>query len=237
MRPCPLRSEQKRNILAPSCDSRSSIRPTGRSASVSARSRPRRRRCCVRSACAPSTGWRKRRARPVRRTVLVAGDVFDSETVSDALIGTLLARLKAHPKLTWHLLPGNHDPARAGGVWEAIVGAGLPGKCCRAHRAARRRARCGRGAAAGAAHRQEHEPRSDGVDGCRRDARRHAAHRPGARLGAGLRQRGRGQRADRSRTREVGAAVLSGARRLARHHAHLRARVVLGHARARQLSR
>jgi DNA repair exonuclease SbcCD nuclease subunit len=59
-------------------------------------------------------------------TVLVAGDVFDSETVSDALIGTLLSRLKAHPELTWHLLPGNHDPARAGGVWEAIVGAGAP---------------------------------------------------------------------------------------------------------------
>jgi DNA repair exonuclease SbcCD nuclease subunit len=59
-------------------------------------------------------------------TVLVAGDVFDSETVSDAIIGTLLARLKAHPKLSWHLLPGNHDPARAGGVWEAIVSAGLP---------------------------------------------------------------------------------------------------------------
>jgi DNA repair exonuclease SbcCD nuclease subunit len=58
--------------------------------------------------------------------VLVAGDVFDSETVSEALTGTLLARLKAHPKLAWHLLPGNHDPARAGGVWEAIVAAGLP---------------------------------------------------------------------------------------------------------------
>jgi DNA repair exonuclease SbcCD nuclease subunit len=59
-------------------------------------------------------------------TVLVAGDVFDSETVSDALIGTLLSRLKAQSKLTWHLLPGNHDPARAGGVWEAIVTSGLP---------------------------------------------------------------------------------------------------------------
>jgi DNA repair exonuclease SbcCD nuclease subunit len=59
-------------------------------------------------------------------TVLVAGDVFDSETVSDALIGTLLARLRAESKLSWHLLPGNHDPARAGGVWEAIAAAGLP---------------------------------------------------------------------------------------------------------------
>ena len=59
-------------------------------------------------------------------TVLVAGDVFDSETVSDALAGQLLSRLKAYPKLVWHLLPGNHDPARAGGVWGAIAASGLP---------------------------------------------------------------------------------------------------------------
>ncbi len=59
--------------------------------------------------------------------VLVAGDVFDSETVPDALAGALMSRLKAYPTLVWHLLPGNHDPARAGGVWEAIVAGGLPG--------------------------------------------------------------------------------------------------------------
>jgi DNA repair exonuclease SbcCD nuclease subunit len=57
--------------------------------------------------------------------VLVAGDVFDAETVPEALSGRLLARLKAYPALTWHLLPGNHDPARSGGVWSALVG-GLP---------------------------------------------------------------------------------------------------------------
>ncbi len=57
--------------------------------------------------------------------VLVAGDVFDAETVPGALSGQLLARLKAYPALTWHLLPGNHDPGRAGGVWSALVG-GLP---------------------------------------------------------------------------------------------------------------
>ena len=60
------------------------------------------------------------------KTVLVAGDVFDSETVSDELAGRLLSRLKAYPNLGWHLLPGNHDPARAGGVWEAIVAGELP---------------------------------------------------------------------------------------------------------------
>jgi len=58
--------------------------------------------------------------------VLVAGDVFDSETASDKLASTLVARLKAHNKVTWHLLPGNHDPARDGGVWEAITASGLP---------------------------------------------------------------------------------------------------------------
>jgi DNA repair exonuclease SbcCD nuclease subunit len=59
-------------------------------------------------------------------TVLVAGDVLDSETLSDSVAGQLLARLKGYAKLTWHLLPGNHDPARAGGVWEAISAGGLP---------------------------------------------------------------------------------------------------------------
>ncbi|MBC7830773.1 MAG: metallophosphoesterase, partial [Hyphomicrobium sp.] len=57
--------------------------------------------------------------------VLVAGDVFDAETVPGTLSGQLLARLKAYPALTWHLLPGNHDPGRAGGVWSSLVG-GLP---------------------------------------------------------------------------------------------------------------
>jgi DNA repair exonuclease SbcCD nuclease subunit len=59
--------------------------------------------------------------------VLVAGDVLDSETLPDTLAGQLLSRLKGYPKLFWHLLPGNHDPARAGGVWEGIIAAGLPG--------------------------------------------------------------------------------------------------------------
>jgi hypothetical protein len=59
--------------------------------------------------------------------VLVAGDVFDAETVPEALSGQLLARLKSYSGLSWHLLPGNHDPARAGGVWSGVTAAGLPG--------------------------------------------------------------------------------------------------------------
>lgn len=58
--------------------------------------------------------------------VLVAGDVFDAETVPEALTRRLMEQLNAYQQLSWHLLPGNHDPARAGGVWSAVASAGLP---------------------------------------------------------------------------------------------------------------
>lgn len=55
------------------------------------------------------------------RHVLVAGDVFDHCRPPQKTVGQLLARLDAHPDLVWHLLPGNHDPAQAGGVWDEVV--------------------------------------------------------------------------------------------------------------------
>lgn len=55
------------------------------------------------------------------RHILVAGDVFDSEALPDRLVQTTLGRLGAHRNVTWHLLPGNHDPARPGGVWGALA--------------------------------------------------------------------------------------------------------------------
>ena len=65
--------------------------------------------------------------------VLVAGDVFDGETLPDGLVQQTLARLAAHGGtagtiggLTWHLLPGNHDPARPGGIWERLRRTGVP---------------------------------------------------------------------------------------------------------------
>ena len=60
------------------------------------------------------------------RHVVVAGDVFDSELIDDRGLRQPLARMAAYPDLAWHLLPGNHDPARGGGVWERLVGLGLP---------------------------------------------------------------------------------------------------------------
>ena len=52
--------------------------------------------------------------------VLVAGDVIDSETAPDAIVAPLLAKLASHAPLIWHLLPGNHDPARPGGIWATV---------------------------------------------------------------------------------------------------------------------
>ena len=60
------------------------------------------------------------------RHVLVAGDVIDSELIDDAGLRQPLARMAAYPLTAWHLLPGNHDPARAGGVWQRMSALGLP---------------------------------------------------------------------------------------------------------------
>jgi len=48
--------------------------------------------------------------------VLVAGDVFDAQTVSDRTIRRLFNALAAHTG-PWVLLPGNHDAALAESVW------------------------------------------------------------------------------------------------------------------------
>jgi DNA repair exonuclease SbcCD nuclease subunit len=58
--------------------------------------------------------------------VLVAGDVFDSELVVDTVLRQALARMANYARLNWHLLPGNHDPARGGGLWERLSRLGVP---------------------------------------------------------------------------------------------------------------
>lgn len=60
------------------------------------------------------------------RHVLVAGDVFEAELASLVLLRQPMERMRAHRELTWHLLPGNHDPDRPGGLWERLGGSGLP---------------------------------------------------------------------------------------------------------------
>lgn len=58
--------------------------------------------------------------------VLVAGDVYDSEGLGDRDLRQLIERLRRHGDLIWHLLPGNHDPLRDGGLWSRLGRLGIP---------------------------------------------------------------------------------------------------------------
>lgn len=49
--------------------------------------------------------------------VLVAGDVFDAQTVSDKTIGRLFTALEGFTG-PWVMIPGNHDAALAESVWQ-----------------------------------------------------------------------------------------------------------------------
>ena len=56
------------------------------------------------------------------RHVLVAGDVYDFEKLSPLSRNQPLERMRQHPELEWHLLPGNHDPHRPNGLWDRLSG-------------------------------------------------------------------------------------------------------------------
>ncbi|AKH44312.1 hypothetical protein FHS61_002952 [Altererythrobacter atlanticus] len=51
--------------------------------------------------------------------VLVAGDVFDTEGPDERTIVQALARMERYA-CKWWLLPGNHDFARNGGLWDRV---------------------------------------------------------------------------------------------------------------------
>jgi DNA repair exonuclease SbcCD nuclease subunit len=55
--------------------------------------------------------------------VLVAGDVYDTEAPAAVTLLEPLERMKMHSQVTWHLLPGNHDPHRPLGVWDRVLAA------------------------------------------------------------------------------------------------------------------
>lgn len=57
--------------------------------------------------------------------ILLAGDTWDSETPSDRVLRQSLDRFAEHGDLKWFLLPGNHDPVGAGGLWNRVEAQGL----------------------------------------------------------------------------------------------------------------
>lgn len=58
--------------------------------------------------------------------VLVAGDVFESNTVSDEMLRRTLNAMRLYSG-SWVLLPGNHDSALSESVWTRLHRLGTPG--------------------------------------------------------------------------------------------------------------
>jgi DNA repair exonuclease SbcCD nuclease subunit len=58
--------------------------------------------------------------------VLIAGDLYDSESPSQKSLLEPLERMRAFPGVTWHVISGNHDPHRAQGLWDRVRNIGLP---------------------------------------------------------------------------------------------------------------
>lgn len=51
--------------------------------------------------------------------VIVAGDIFDTEGPEDRTVVQAISRMSRHA-CRWWLLPGNHDFARNGGLWDRV---------------------------------------------------------------------------------------------------------------------
>ena len=58
--------------------------------------------------------------------VLVAGDIYDAETPLGVTLRAPIERMRRFTDVTWHLLPGNHDPHRPKGLWEQLAASELP---------------------------------------------------------------------------------------------------------------
>ena len=58
--------------------------------------------------------------------VLIAGDLFDTETPSDRVWRQALAAMAAAENIDWWIIPGNHDSLAAEALWDSVR-AQLPG--------------------------------------------------------------------------------------------------------------
>lgn len=58
--------------------------------------------------------------------VLVAGDIYDKQSPSAKTLAQPLEAMRRFPGVTWHLIPGNHDPDLPGGLWQRVLDLGLP---------------------------------------------------------------------------------------------------------------
>ena len=57
--------------------------------------------------------------------ILIAGDMFDTETPTPALMRQALGEMASHGDIAWVILPGNHDSLLADALW-SVMGHNLP---------------------------------------------------------------------------------------------------------------
>ena len=62
--------------------------------------------------------------------IVIAGDLYDSEQPARKTMLEPLERMRRFPAVTWHVLPGNHDPHRANGLWDRVRSQNLPSNVC-----------------------------------------------------------------------------------------------------------
>ena len=60
------------------------------------------------------------------RHVLLAGDMYDTESPAEKTLSEPLARMQQFTGVTWHVISGNHDPHRANGLWDRVRRLGVP---------------------------------------------------------------------------------------------------------------
>ena len=59
-------------------------------------------------------------------TILVAGDIYDVAAPTDRTLRQPVERMRQFPGVTWHVIPGNHDPHTVSGPWDRLSRMGLP---------------------------------------------------------------------------------------------------------------
>lgn len=58
--------------------------------------------------------------------ILLAGDIYDKQQPSQVTLAKPIEAMRRYPKVTWHLLPGNHDCVRENGLWARLIRSKLP---------------------------------------------------------------------------------------------------------------
>jgi DNA repair exonuclease SbcCD nuclease subunit len=63
---------------------------------------------------------------PEVAAVLLAGDIYDKQQLSSLTLAKPIEAMRQFPRVSWHLMPGNHDYVRENGLWDRLQKTGLP---------------------------------------------------------------------------------------------------------------